>query len=62
MYLYANFASADLGAGYKLQEDAHDFLRQWLDNVHDLHEEQLKKLFPESKVQLLILLYLDSHV
>ncbi len=25
-----------------LQEDAHDFLRQWLDKVHDLHEKILK--------------------
>ena len=33
-----------------LQEDAHDFLRQWLDKAHDVHERLLKAQQPESKV------------
>ena len=33
-----------------LQEDAHDFLRQWLDKVHDLHEKILKDGLPSKQV------------
>jgi len=32
------------------QEDAHDFLRQWLDKVHDLHEKILKNGLPSKQV------------
>ncbi|DBA87946.1 TPA: Ubiquitin carboxyl-terminal hydrolase 24, variant 2 [Trebouxia sp. C0004] len=31
------------------QEDAHDFLRQWLDKVHDLHEKILKSGLPSKQ-------------
>ncbi|KAL0052000.1 hypothetical protein WJX82_006322 [Trebouxia sp. C0006] len=31
------------------QEDAHDFLRQWLDKVHDLHEKILKNGLPSKQ-------------
>jgi hypothetical protein len=34
----------------RLQEDAHDFLRQWLDKVHDLHEKILKNGLPSKQV------------
>lgn len=34
-----------------LQEDAHDFLRQWLDKVHDLHEKILKDGLPSKQVR-----------
>lgn len=33
-----------------LQEDAHDFLRQWLDKAHEVHLKLLKTQQPESKV------------
>ena len=35
-----------------LQEDAHDFLRQWLDKAHDVHEGLLKAQQPEGKVHI----------
>lgn len=37
------------------QEDAHDFLRQWLDKAHDLHERLLKQEMPGKKAVFTII-------
>lgn len=51
-YASSNWACAGgcLSLGHGMQEDVHDFLRQWLDKAHDLHERLLKAQQPESKV------------
>lgn len=39
---------------WHLQEDAHDFLRQWLDKAHDCHEKLLRQHCPSPQARLVL--------
>ena len=45
---------------WHLQEDAHDFLRQWLDKAHDCHEKLLRQHCPAPQARLMLLTLLAS--